>query len=82
MFCLNKFVFSPNRNLKWEGLRHAQLRNTCRMCVKAFVGSAVAGFFLFVCGVVLFCFFQEEGASLHCRVDGASVGILRPWHVI
>lgn len=57
MFCLNKFVFSPNRSLKWEGLRRAQLGNTCRMCVKAFVGSSVAvGFFVHLWGgfVLLF----------------------------
>lgn len=40
------------------------------------------GFFCSFVGWFCFAFFQEEGASLHCRVDGASVAIPRPWHVI
>lgn len=50
--------------------KHAQFGNTCRMGAKAFVGSPVAAVVFVVCRVILFCFFQEEGDSLHFRVEG------------
>lgn len=34
------------------------------------------------CGVVLFCFIQEEGTSLYYGVDGVCMGSLRSQHVI
>lgn len=46
------------------------------MGAKAFVGSPVAAVVFVVCRVILFCFFQEEGDSLHFRVEGTPVGSL------